>query len=267
MSSDVLCRSIEPPNSLRPRAANGSPDCRTKRPAWLKTFQSISNPAKTQRYFSTIAVVAILFWCGSALATDWVNLFDGKSLDGWKPSRGNTQFALDDGVIVGSSSSQTQFLHTVETYGDFELKLEVKLHDTDLNSGVQIRTNLTRQNPKGQSRKSIHGPQVDIGKSPGRSGHIFNQGNGAWITPKEDLTRNKLMVNGEWNKLRVLAVGPRIQTWVNGKQVADVTDDEAYAKYPSGVIALQVHGVKKSPGKVRQVSFRSIRVRRIESAK
>ena len=115
----------------------------------------------------------------------------------------------------------------------------------DLNSGVQIRTRLTRKNAKGQPRESVHGPQVDIGKSPGRSGHIFNQGNGAWITPKEDLVRNELMVNGQWNKLRVLAVGPRIQTWVDGKQVADVADDEAYAKYPSGVIALQVHGVKK----------------------
>ena len=131
---------------------------------------------------------------------------------------------------------------------------------------IQIRTALTRKNAKGQSRESIHGPQIDIGKSPGRSGHTFNQGNGAWITPKEDWTRNELMVNGEWNKLRVLAVGPRIQTWINGKQVADVTDDEAYTKYPSGVIALQVHGVKKSPEKARHVSFRSIRVRRVESA-
>ncbi|MGB7287387.1 MAG: DUF1080 domain-containing protein, partial [Salaquimonas sp.] len=192
-------------------------------------------------------------------------LFDGKNLEAWKPSRDNTQFAIVDGVIVGTSSGQTQFLHTVEEYGDFELELEVKLDDIDLNSGVQIRTQLTRTNDAGKVRSSVHGPQVDLGKSPGRSGHIFNQGNGAWITPKEDLTRNELMVNGKWNKLRVLAVGPQIQTWINGKQVADVADDEAFAKYPSGVIALQVHGVKKSPEKVRHVSFRSIRVRRIES--
>jgi hypothetical protein len=226
-----------------------------------------SDRATTQRNVSAIVFVAISFCCSSTFADDWATLFDGKSLDGWKPSRDNTQFAIADGVIVGTSSSQTQFLHTVETYRDFELQLDVRLHDTDLNSGVQIRTSLTRKNAKGQPRESVHGPQVDIGKSPGRSGHLFNQGNGAWITPKEDLTRNGLMVNGEWNKLRVLAVGPRIQTWVNGKRVADVADDEAYAKYPSGVIALQVHGVKRSPEKVRHVSFRAIRVRRIESAK
>ena len=225
-----------------------------------------SDRARTQRYFSLIALIAVSLWCGTTFADDWATLFDGKSLEGWKPTRDNTQFSLADGVIVGTSSSQTQFLHTVEKYGDFELELEVKLHDTDLNSGVQIRTASTRKNAKGEPRESIHGPQIDIGKSPGRSGHIFNQGNGAWITPKEDWTRNELMVNGEWNKLRVLAVGPRIQTWINGKQVADVTDDEAYAKYPSGVIALQVHGVKKSPEKARHVSFRSIRVRRVDSA-
>lgn len=224
-----------------------------------------SDRATTHRYFSTIVLVAISFCSSSAFAEDWATLFDGKNLEAWKPSRDNTQFALVDGVIVGTSSDQTHFLHTVEEYGDFELELEVKLDDIDLNSGVQIRTQLTRTNDAGKVRSSVHGPQVDLGKSPGRSGHIFNQGNGAWITPKEDLTRNELMVNGKWNKLRVLAVGPQIQTWINGKQVADVADDEAYAKYPSGVIALQVHGVKKSPEKARHVSFRSIRVRRIES--
>ncbi|QDV40617.1 hypothetical protein Enr13x_04230 [Stieleria neptunia] len=233
----------------------------------LSHFLRCSDRAKTQRYYSIIAFVTISFCCGSVVADDWTTLFEGDSLGDWKPSRDNTQFAISDGVIVGTSSDQTHFLHTVETYGDFELELEVKLHDTDLNSGVQIRTALTRKNPKGEPRESIHGPQVDLGRSPGRSGHIFNQGNGAWITPKEDWTRNELMVNGEWNKLRVLAVGPRIQTWINGKQVADVTDDEAYAKYPSGVIALQVHGVKKSPERPRHVSFRSIRIRRIESSK
>ncbi|MEM8671683.1 MAG: DUF1080 domain-containing protein [Planctomycetota bacterium] len=221
--------------------------------------------ATAHPYVSTFLFVAVSFCTSSAFADEWTTLFDGKSLDGWKPSRDNTQFILSDGVIVGTSSAQTQFLHTIEAFGDFELELEVKLHDTDLNSGIQIRTQLTRTNEAGKVRSSVHGPQVDIGKSPGRSGQLFNQGNGAWITPKEELVRNERMVNGQWNKLRVLAVGPRIQTWINGKQVADVTEEEAYANYPSGVIALQVHGVKKSPEKARHVSFRSIRVRNIRS--
>ncbi|ADB15851.1 protein of unknown function DUF1080 [Pirellula staleyi DSM 6068] len=212
-------------------------------------------------------VIATVIATPPAVAEDWQVLFDGTSLQGWQPSNDNMQFELVDGVILGSSSAQTHFLVTSSKYGDFELELEVKLHDTDLNSGVQIRTSTSRTNEKGDSRAVIHGPQVDLGKSPGRSGQLFSQGNGAWITPKDKLASSSAMKNGEWNTLRVLAVGPRIQTWVNGQQIADVTDEEAYAKYPSGVIALQVHGVKNSPEKGRHVSFRSIRIRKIETAK
>ncbi|MCR9201390.1 MAG: DUF1080 domain-containing protein [Planctomycetaceae bacterium] len=194
---------------------------------------------------------------------DWTWLFRGENLAGWKASRGNGQFAVREGVIVGTSTSQTHFLHTTKTWDDFELELEVRLHDTDLNSGVQIRTQLTRVNDRGQTRPSIHGPQVDLGKSPGRSGHVFGQGNKGWITPKDQLISHKVMKNGEWNRVRIQAEGPRIRTWINDQPIGDVTDADAFQRYPRGVIALQVHGVKKSPEKPRHVSFRNIRIRPI----
>jgi hypothetical protein len=84
-----------------------------------------------------------------------------------------------------------------------------------------------------------------------------------WFTPQEDLDRNSLMVNGERNKVRVLAVGPKIQTRIKGEQVSDLVDEVIYERYPEGVIALQVHGVKNPAEKVRDISFRSIRVREI----
>jgi len=199
-----------------------------------------------------------------AAASDWKILFDGTSLAGWQASRDNDQFELIDGVILASSTDQTRFLHTTKEYGDFELELEVKIHDVDVNSGVQIRTSLTRVNEKGDARFVVHGPQVDLGKSPGRSGYIYGQGNKGWITPQEDLKAHSLMVNGEWNKVRVLAVGPRIQTWINGEKISDLVNEDIYAKYPKGVIALQVHGVKKSPERVRHISFREIRIRELE---
>ena len=36
---------------------------------------------------------------------------------------------------------------------------------------------------------------------------------------KSDLTPHKHFKNGEWNQYRIVARGPRIQTWVNGNQV------------------------------------------------
>jgi hypothetical protein len=211
--------------------------------------------------------ITLLAATSQAVGGQWQILFDGNDLDGWKPSRDNKQFKLVDGAILASSSGQTQFLHTAKEYGDFELEFEVKLHDVDLNSGVQIRTSLIRANERGDERPSVHGPQVDLGKSPGRSGHIFNQGNGSWVTPKEDLVRNSLMINGEWNKVRVLAVGRSIQTWINGEQVSDLkVPGHVHERYSKGVIALQVHGVRNPEEKTRHVSFRSIRVREVESA-
>ena len=102
-----------------------------------------SNRATAQRSFTTIVLVAITFCSGSAFAEDWATLFDGKNLEAWKPSRDNTQFAIVDGVIVGTSSGQTQFLHTVEEYGDFELELEVKLELRRTRRLVLLRTNKT----------------------------------------------------------------------------------------------------------------------------
>ncbi|WP_144973497.1 3-keto-disaccharide hydrolase [Bremerella volcania] len=201
---------------------------------------------------------------GSLQAADWQVLFDGTSLEGWTRSQDNDQFALEDSLIVGSSSGQTRFLYTEKEFADFELEFDVMLHDTDFNSGVQIRTSLSRLNDKGESRFSVHGPQVDLGKSPGRSGYIYGQGNRGWFTPKEALKSHDLMKNGQWNKVRVLAVGPRIQTWINGEIVSDLVNQEAYKKYPRGVVALQVHGVKNPEEKVRHVSFRNIRIREVK---
>ncbi len=196
-----------------------------------------------------------------AQAGDWQVLFDGKSFTGWKASNDNNQFQAVDGVIQGASSNKTHFLITEKEFRDFELEFEVKLHDTDLNSGVQIRSATTRVSKNGTKRPSIHGPQVDLGKSPGRSGHIFGQGNGRWFTPESELKRNSLMINGKWNQVRVLAKGKRIQTWINGESVSDFDiADEVDKQYPKGVIALQVHGVKM-PEKVRHVSFRDLRLR------
>lgn len=218
-------------------------------------------------FVSSFSIAGLIFLASTGLAQagDREVLFDGKSLEGWRASRDNKQFQIVDGVIQGASSNKTHFLYTEQEYRDFELELEVKLHDTDLNSGVQIRTSTTRVNAKGDIRPSVHGPQVDLGKSPGRSGHLFGQGNGRWFTPTADLKPNRLMVNGAWNMVRVLAKGKQIQTWINGEPVGDVTlDDEIDQKYPKGVIALQVHGVK-SPERIRSVSFRNIRIRKLTS--
>ena len=62
-----------------------------------------------------------------------------------------------------------------------------------------------------------------------------------------------------WNRLRVIARGDTIRTWLNGVPAARLVDSMT----PSGFIGLQVHGVgdRADPLEVR---WRDIRVRVLE---
>ncbi|MBM4093427.1 MAG: DUF1080 domain-containing protein, partial [Planctomycetes bacterium] len=120
-----------------------------------------------------------------------------------------------------------------------------------LNSGVQIRSRSSKE----FNNERVHGPQVEIETAPGSSGYIYGEATGrGWLSPTRDIT--DAYQNDQWNTFRVLAVGPRVQTWINGRMVADLTD-EASSQF--GFIGLQVHGVgEKGPFEVR---WRNIKIK------
>jgi hypothetical protein len=193
------------------------------------------------------------------LAADegWVKLFDGESLSGWVQKNGTATYRVEEGAVVGKTSegSPNSFLCTEKEYGDFELEFEVKVAD-ELNSGVQIRSQ-TKDGPEGR----VNGPQVEIEASPGEAGYIYGEATGrGWLTPEDKLAPHSHLKNGEWNKYRVVAKGPRIQTWINGEPIADLTDEKIYKTHPKGFIGLQVHGIPKGAGPF-EVRWRNIRLR------
>ncbi len=197
----------------------------------------------------------------------WVDLFDGKTLDGWVQKNGTATYRVEDGAIVGKTTegSPNSFLCTQQDYGDFELEFEVRVAD-ELNSGVQIRSKTKEGKPKGR----VNGPQCEIeasGAKGAEAGYIYGEATGrGWLTPPERLKPHKVMKDGEWNRFRILATGPRIQTWINGEKIEDLTDDAIYQTHPRGFIGLQVHGIKKGTGPY-EVAWRNIRIRVLESDK
>ena len=66
----------------------------------------------------------------------WIDLFDGKTLKGWKLVSGKANYTVEDGAIVGTTAPNTydNVLATEKEYGDFILELEFKV-DSTLNSG------------------------------------------------------------------------------------------------------------------------------------
>jgi hypothetical protein len=198
----------------------------------------------------------------------WTALFNGKTLDGWIQHNGTATYRVEDGAIVGRTAqgSPNSFLCTEKDYGDFELEFEVKV-DNRLNSGVQIRSK-TKQQPagKGKNQKAgrVNGPQVEIEASGGggaEAGYVYGEATGrGWLTPKARLKPHKHFRDGEWNAYRVVAKGPRIQTWINGQPIEDLTDEAIYKTHAEGFIGLQVHGIGKSAGPY-EVAWRNLRIR------
>ena len=215
----------------------------------------------------------------TALADDaWVNLFNGKDLDGWIQRGGKAKYSTKDGCIVGTSTAGTpnSFLCTGRDYGDFILEYEFKV-DPQLNSGVQIRshsfptnTEITWDGKKiAIPADRVHGYQIEIDPNPVQnrwwSAGIYDEARRGWLFPGilggegkafGDQGR-KIFKQGDWNKVHVEAIGDSITTTLNGTPCASIKDSLS----PSGFIALQVHSIGKEKEKEgTQVSWRNLRI-------
>jgi len=201
----------------------------------------------------------------------FVSIFDGKTLSGWTQLNGTAKYVVENGAVLGTTNegSPNSFLCSDKLYGDFELRFDVKV-DTKLNSGVQIRSQ-TKPNKDGTVNPTgrVNGPQVEIEGSPGQSGYIYGEATGlGWLSPEpkskdKAVNTHAYLKNNEWNTYRVIAKGPRFQTWINGHKVADLTHEGIYKTHPKGFIGLQVHGIGKGSGPY-QVRWRNIQIREIQ---
>lgn len=189
-------------------------------------------------------------------ADGWVSLFDGREITGWTQKNGTATYRVEEGAIVGKTNegSPNSFLCTDKDYSDFELTFEVKVAN-ELNSGVQIRSKSLPDKDNGR----VHGPQVEIEKGPAAAGYVYGEGTArGWLSPHQPPT--DAFKNDDWNRYLIRAVGPRIQTWINGQRIEDIYDPTSYQ---SGFIGLQVHGIPKGKGPY-EVRWRDIKVREIK---
>ncbi len=203
-------------------------------------------------------------------------LFDGTTLNGWVQRGGKATYTITEGIIVGTSVPDTpnSFLCTERDYADFVLELEFKV-DPILNSGVQIRsqvfekeTTIKVKRPDGSLRERkvpagrVHGYQVEIDPSERAwTGGIYDEARRGWLFDlKNSPAAQKAFRQGEWNHIKVEAIGSSIKTWLNGVPAAVLQDDMT----PSGFIALQVHGVGNRPERVgKTVRWRNVQIKEI----
>jgi len=192
----------------------------------------------------------------------WTALFNGKDIDGWVVKSGKCTYEVKDGVITGTTvkGSPNTFLCTPNEYSDFELKFDVLLHDGGLNSGVQIRSKVVKDDKHGGR---IGGPQVEIA-SNGNSGFIYGEASTRrWMTDNVKEKKHKHFKTGQWNTYHVVAKGNTITTTINGHEIATtVLPDDFNEEFRQGVIGLQVHSVRGDPK--WKVSWKNIYIKELK---
>ena len=182
-----------------------------------------------------------------------VSIFDGKSFRGWE---GNLKiFRIEDNAIVGGSLKEkvarNEFLCTTTSYGDFELRLKVKLVGGDAaNAGVQFRTRRIPNNHE------VAGYQADMGT--GWWGALYDESRRNKVLTGPDQVKMKTVIKaGEWNDYVIRAEGKRIQLWINGVQTVDYAEEDPKID-PSGVICPQIHAGPPSEAWYKDITIRSL---------
>jgi cytochrome c len=149
----------------------------------------------------------------------WRLLFDGQTTAGWRGYKMDKMppgWKVIDGALVrvsggagGKGAGGGDDVITVEQFDNFELQLEWKIVDRAGNSGIILRASE-------DAVTSWHtGPEMQILDNAAYPGRDVRQLAGACYdlyAAVKDVSRPR----GEWNAVRVVADGPRIEHWLNG---------------------------------------------------
>lgn len=194
----------------------------------------------------------------------WKLLFDGKTLNGWRNYKKSTVspgWTVVDGILTLSGENAGDIV-TTDKYRNFELALDWRIGEGG-NSGILYRG--TEDNDYiWQSAPEMQ--ILDNDRHPDGKREVTSAGS---VFDVYGVPHDVVNPAGQWNSIRIVANGDRIEHWMNGKKVVEYTIGSedwkskvaaskwksvpTYGKSPEGYIGLQDHGDK--------VEFRNIRIR------
>lgn len=207
--------------------------------------------------FATALTVGLVSFCLHASAQNWVPLFDGKSLDGWRPSEDKKTWKVVDGCLVSGGGRSHLFYEgsvNQHEFKNFELKADVKTGD-GANSGIYIHTHYQEKGFPDTGYEC----QVINSYPPGNyierkmTGSIYAIHN-VWKAPVPD---------NQWFHYHIIVQGKTIRTYINDQLLAEYTEsanpfrpaDKKGRLLAGGTFALQGHDPKST------VSIKNIEVK------
>jgi hypothetical protein len=213
-------------------------------------------------------------------ASEWISLFDGETLEGWKRYHADEigpLWSVEDGAIKcdgkGHGEGSPEFggsLITLESFGNFELELEWKISEGG-NSGILYHV---VEKPE-YSHAYVTGPEYQVrddGQPDGSPASTKNLAGSNYDMYDAPPTK-KLNPVGEWNSAKIVYQDGKVEHWLNGEKIVEFDESSedfkerfeqskwSSGEYPSwntykeGAIGLQDHGAA--------VWYRNIRIRRL----
>ena len=186
----------------------------------------------------------------------WVNLLNGKNIEGWEIVGEGFWNVMSDGTLVGQrdpakSTERQCWLYTKKEYGEYDLHVEYWLRWGG-NSGVSIRDTSRAQ--------YAQGAKWDPKRTPSHIGYeiqIANDGD-EYATGSVYLfakAKTGVQHDFDWNALDIESRSDHIRVKLNGQIVAESAGDPKRSK--TGPIGLQLHDHKAV------AMFRNIRIQEV----
>ncbi len=181
---------------------------------------------------------------------EWISLFNGKDLSGWKVNENPQSIRVEDGCLITNGPCSHAFFVGPDGKADFtnfHLQAEV-MTQPGANSGIYFHTKFQ---PDGWPE---HGYEGQVNNTHGdtiKTGSLYAVAKNEQA-PAQD---------GEWFRYEIVVRGRRIITKVNDKTITDYVEpenlDRDTPRLSHGTFALQAH----DPGS--KVAYRQIRVKRL----
>ena len=172
----------------------------------------------------------------AAAADDWISMFDGKTLTGWKANERPENWTVEDGALAGRGE-RSHLFWMVRECKNCEFQAEIKLAK-GANSGMYFRAQFGVGWPNGYEAQ-VNNSHTDWK----RTGSLYN-----FVNVKE-----QLIPDDTWWTQYIRVAGNHIIIKVNDKVVVDFVDEKnTHAK---GYLALQQH----DPGS--KVWYRNLKMR------
>jgi len=207
---------------------------------------------------------------------EWVDLFNGENLEGWKAYNADTitQWKVEDSALAFTPTegerSGSENLITKDEFTNFELSIEWKISEGG-NSGIIWGV----QEDKKFNEPYLTGPEIQVldnQRHPDAKNGPIRQAGALYdmVPPSRDVTKPA----GEWNQtvIRIDHVANLGTVTTNGEKITEfpVHGDEwdkmvkgskfkdwkDFGKYRTGHIALQDHGNK--------VWYRNIKIKKLK---